>query len=99
MHDVRWLISRGIEALRGKSFPRRVTTVNGNTRWQGYSGRSFHTREEAWRAIRAAYVAMASTANREAAFPDGGARGARPGPESEPSLDPSLFSPKAAVRR
>jgi hypothetical protein len=99
MHDVRWLISRGIEALRGKRFPRRVTTVNGNTRWQGYGGRSFHTREEAWRAIRAAYVAMASTANREAAFPDGGARGARPGPKSERSLHPSLFPPKAAIRR
>jgi hypothetical protein len=47
MHDVWWLINRGIEALRGKTFPRRVTTVSGNTRWQGSSGRSFHTREEA----------------------------------------------------
>jgi len=49
MQDLRSLITRGIEALIGKSFPRRVTAVNGSTRWQGYSGRSFETREEAHR--------------------------------------------------
>lgn len=47
MQDLRSLITRGIEALKGKSFPRRVTAVNRSTRWQGYSGRSFETREEA----------------------------------------------------
>jgi hypothetical protein len=47
--DLRSLLSKGIEALRGKSFPRRVTTINGTTRWQGYSGRSFETREDAQR--------------------------------------------------
>jgi hypothetical protein len=43
------LISKGIEAFRGKSFPRRVTAINGSTRWQDYSGRSFKTRDEAQR--------------------------------------------------
>jgi hypothetical protein len=41
------LISRGIEALTGKSFPRRVTAVNGTTRWQSRTGRSFESREQA----------------------------------------------------
>jgi hypothetical protein len=48
MHDLRSLITRVIEEFAGKSFPRRVTAVNGSTRWQGYSGRSFETREEAY---------------------------------------------------
>ena len=47
MQNLRSLITRGLESLKGKSFPRRVTAVNRSTRWQGYSGRSFETREEA----------------------------------------------------
>ena len=49
MQDLRSLITRRVEALKGKSFPRRVTAVNGSIRWQGYSGRSFATRDEAQR--------------------------------------------------
>ena len=37
------LLSKFIEALRGKRFPRRVTAPNGKARWQGSSGRSFET--------------------------------------------------------
>lgn len=47
MNYLRPLITKGIEALRGKSFPRRVTTPSGRARWQGSSGRSFETFEEA----------------------------------------------------
>jgi len=46
MNYLRPLISRGIEALRGKSFPRRMTAPNGSARWQGSDGRSFDSREE-----------------------------------------------------
>jgi hypothetical protein len=49
MQNLRLLITRAFEALLGESFPRRVTAVNGKTRWLGYSGRSFETREEALR--------------------------------------------------
>jgi hypothetical protein len=48
MQRVRLLISRGIEALRGKSFPRLVTAPNGRPRWEAYSGRTFASREEAY---------------------------------------------------
>jgi hypothetical protein len=44
---IRLLISRAIEAIRGKSFPRLVTAPNGRPRWEGYSGRTFASREEA----------------------------------------------------
>ena len=47
MKDLRPLISKGIEALRGKRFPRRVTAPNGTARWQSSSGLSFETLEEA----------------------------------------------------
>ena len=47
MNHFRPLITRGIEAFRGKSFPRRVTAPNGETRWEAASGRSFATPEEA----------------------------------------------------
>ena len=47
--DLRALLSKGIDALGGKSFPRRVTTINGAIRWQGFSGRSFASREDARR--------------------------------------------------
>jgi hypothetical protein len=50
MNNLRLLISKGIEALLGKSFPRRVTAPNGSARWQSSSGRSFDTVEEASRA-------------------------------------------------
>ena len=49
MQDLRLLITRGFQALRGKNLPRQVTAVNGRTRWQGHRGRSFETREEAHR--------------------------------------------------
>jgi hypothetical protein len=49
MQNLRLLITSAFEALLGESFPRRVTAVNGKTRWLGYSGRSFETREEALR--------------------------------------------------
>jgi hypothetical protein len=49
MQDLLSLISRGIETIRGKSFPRRVTAPNGSIRWQGYNGRSFGTRDEAYK--------------------------------------------------
>ena len=49
MQNLRLLITRAFEALLGESFPRRVTAVNGKTRWLGYSGRSFETCEEALR--------------------------------------------------
>ena len=48
MQRVRLLISRGIEALTGKTFPRLVTAPNGTARWQGCSGRTFRNREEAY---------------------------------------------------
>jgi hypothetical protein len=47
MHDFSLLISRLIDAFRGKTFPRRVTAPNGSARWQGHSGRSYGSREEA----------------------------------------------------
>ena len=47
MQNLRLLITSAFEALLGESFPRRVTAVNGKTRWLGYSGRSFETREAA----------------------------------------------------
>lgn len=50
MNYLRRLISKWIEALRGRSFPRRVTAPNGSARWQGSSGRSFETLEEAYHA-------------------------------------------------
>jgi len=50
MKNLRLLISKGIEAFLGKSFPRRVTAPNGSARWQGSSGRSFETLEEAYSA-------------------------------------------------
>jgi hypothetical protein len=49
MQNLRLLITSAFEALLGESFPRRVTAVNGKTRWLGYSGQSFETREEALR--------------------------------------------------
>ena len=49
MQNLRLLITSAFEALLGESFPRRVTAVNRKTRWLGYSGRSFETREEALR--------------------------------------------------
>jgi hypothetical protein len=48
MQRVFLLISRMIEAVRGKSFPRLVTAPNGTIRWQGFSGRTFKRREEAF---------------------------------------------------
>ena len=48
MQRVRLLISRVIEALRGKSFPRLVTAPNGQSRWQGHSGRTFKNRNQAY---------------------------------------------------
>jgi len=50
MNYLRPLITKGLEALRGKSFPRRVTAPDGSARWQSFSGRSFATLEEASRA-------------------------------------------------
>jgi len=47
MKNLRPLIGKGIEALIGKSFPRRVTAPNGSARWQGSRGRSFASFEEA----------------------------------------------------
>jgi hypothetical protein len=62
MRDLRSLITRGIEALEGKSFPRRVTAVNGSVRWQDHSGRSFETREEAHKSNALPFVRNGSKA-------------------------------------
>jgi len=47
MNYLRPLITKWNHALRGKSFPRRVTAPNGSRRWQAATGRSFATVEEA----------------------------------------------------
>ncbi len=47
MQRLQLLISRGIELVWGKSFPRLVTAPNGKARWEGYSGRTFSSREQA----------------------------------------------------
>jgi hypothetical protein len=41
------LIRRWSDGLKGRTFPRRVTALNGTARWQDSSGKSFATFEEA----------------------------------------------------
>lgn len=50
MNYLRPLITKWNEALRGKSFPRRVTAPDGSSRWQSATGRSFATLDEAGKA-------------------------------------------------
>ena len=47
MCRLRPLITRLREAVRGKSFPRRVTAPDGTVRWQVAGGRSFATIDQA----------------------------------------------------